>query len=96
MRSIGADPAKGFNQYFHQTPIDYIRDLRIKLIHHELQHSQAHETVTDILLRNGINSLGIFLHFIKTVRLSAITDFEAGTSALLILFRKLNNLFVIG
>jgi len=51
---------KGFNQYFHQTPIDYIRDLRIKLIHHELQHSQAHETVTDILLRNGINSLGHF------------------------------------
>lgn len=51
---------KGFNQYFQQTPIEYIRDLRVELVHQALLNSHEYETVSDILLENGIQSFGHF------------------------------------
>lgn len=40
---------KGFNQYFNQTPIEFIRDQRLELIHLQLQLGSSDETVTDIV-----------------------------------------------
>ena len=51
---------KGFSAYVGQTPVEYIRDLRIQQVHHELLNAESNETVTDILLKNGINSFGHF------------------------------------
>ena len=51
---------KGFNQYFQQTPLEYIRDLRVELVHQTLLNSHENETVTDIVLRHGFQSLGHF------------------------------------
>lgn len=56
---------KGFNQYFNQTPIEFIRDQRLELIHLQLQLGSSDETVTDIMLRNGINSFGHFSKIYK-------------------------------
>ncbi|OTG85326.1 AraC family transcriptional regulator [Acinetobacter sp. ANC 4558] len=56
---------KGFNQYFQQTPIEYIRDLRVERIHQDLLKSHGNETVTDILLQYGIQSFGHFSNVYK-------------------------------
>lgn len=56
---------KGFNQYFQQTPIEYIRQLRVELVHQALLNSQKNQTVTDILLENGIQSFGHFSNIYK-------------------------------
>lgn len=56
---------KGFNQYFNQTPIEFIRDKRLELIHTQLQQGPRGETVTEIMLRNGINSFGHFSKIYK-------------------------------
>jgi AraC-like DNA-binding protein len=58
---------KGFSQYLQQTPVEYIRDQRLERVHQALQHAQTNETVTDIVLRHGFQSLGIFLRYIKNV-----------------------------
>lgn len=50
----------GFNQFLQQAPVDYIRDRRLALIHESLKQARVGETVTDILLRHGINSFGHF------------------------------------
>lgn len=50
----------GFNRFLHQPPVEYIRDRRLAVIHEALKQGRAGETVTDILLRNGINSFGHF------------------------------------
>lgn len=51
---------KGFGQYLQQTPVEYIREQRLKHVHQALQGTQINETVTDILLRYGIQSFGHF------------------------------------
>ncbi len=51
---------KGFGQYLQQTPVEYIREQRLKHVHQALQTTQINETVTDILLRYGIQSFGHF------------------------------------
>lgn len=51
---------KGFNQYFQQTPIEYIRELRLELVHQALLNDLKTENVTEILLNNGIQSSGRF------------------------------------
>lgn len=51
---------KGFSQYLQLTPVEYIREQRLERVHLMLQQAQANETVTDILLRHGILSLGHF------------------------------------
>ena len=56
---------KGFNLYFNQAPLAYIRDLRLNRIHQELLHAELHDTVTDILLKNGVKSLGHFTALYK-------------------------------
>jgi len=50
----------GFRQFLQQAPVEYIRDRRLALVHESLQRGNAFETVTDILLRHGINSFGHF------------------------------------
>ncbi|KRB03614.1 AraC family transcriptional regulator [Pseudomonas sp. Root68] len=50
----------GFNQFLQQAPVEYIRDRRLAVIHESLKQGRAGETVTDILLRHGINSFGHF------------------------------------
>ncbi|MDB5992957.1 MAG: AraC family transcriptional regulator [Pseudomonas sp.] len=50
----------GFSQFLQQAPVQYIRDRRLAVIHDALKHGRAGETVTDILLRHGINSFGHF------------------------------------
>jgi AraC-like DNA-binding protein len=50
----------GFNQFLQQAPVEYIRDRRLAMIHESLKQGGAGETVTDILLRHGINSFGHF------------------------------------
>ena len=56
---------KGFNHYFNQTPIEYIRNQRLDMIHQQLQTSHSYEKITDIMLRNGINSFGHFSNIYK-------------------------------
>lgn len=56
---------KSFNQYCQQTPIEYIRDQRMQWVHQALLNSQSKDTVTDILLQNGIQSLGHFSSLYK-------------------------------
>ncbi len=56
---------KGFSQYLQQTPVEYIRDQRIERVHSALQNDQGSETVTEILLRHGIQSLGHFSSLYK-------------------------------
>lgn len=51
---------KGFSAYIGQTPVEYIRDLRIQQVHQALSNAQLNDTVTEILLKNGINSFGHF------------------------------------
>ena len=51
---------KGFSQYLQQTPVEYIRDQRLERVHLALQQAQTNETVTDIVLRHGFQSLGHF------------------------------------
>ncbi|MDM1759165.1 MULTISPECIES: AraC family transcriptional regulator [unclassified Acinetobacter] len=51
---------KGFSQYLQQTPIEYIRDQRLAVVHHALQEAASSLTVTDILLQYGIQSMGYF------------------------------------
>lgn len=51
---------KGFGHYLQLTPVEYMREQRLERVHFSLQHAQAKETVTDILLRHGIQSLGHF------------------------------------
>jgi AraC-like DNA-binding protein len=50
----------GFRQFLQQPPLDYIRDRRLALIHEALQQARDNDSVTSILLRHGINSLGHF------------------------------------
>ncbi|AWY44092.1 helix-turn-helix domain-containing protein [Pseudomonas putida] len=50
----------GFNQFLQQAPLNYIRDRRLAVIHESLKQGRVGETVTDILLRHGINSFGHF------------------------------------
>ena len=50
----------GFKQFLQQAPVEYIRDRRLSAIHESLKQGTACETVTDILLRHGINSFGHF------------------------------------
>lgn len=56
---------KGFNQYCEQTPIEYIRDQRMQWVHQALVNSHSSDTVTDILLQNGIQSMGHFSSLYK-------------------------------
>ena len=56
----GRSLQKGFNQYFQQTPMEYIRDVRMALVHQALLKSKKNSSVTDILLQHGIQSLGHF------------------------------------
>ena len=56
---------KGFSQYLQQTPVEYIRDQRIERVHAALQSCHGNETVTEILLRYGIQSFGHFSTFYK-------------------------------
>lgn len=56
---------KSFNQHYQQTPIEYIRDQRMHAVHQALLNSQTSDTVTDILLQNGIQSLGHFSSLYK-------------------------------
>lgn len=56
---------KGFNQYCQQTPIEYIRDQRMQWVHQALLNSHSSDTVTDILLQNGIQSFGRFSSMYK-------------------------------
>ncbi len=50
----------GFKQYLNQSPVAYIKDKRLEKIHFELENSQGNISVTDILMKHGINSLGHF------------------------------------
>nr|WP_180206044.1 AraC family transcriptional regulator [Pseudomonas sp. SbOxS1]NYU06268.1 AraC family transcriptional regulator [Pseudomonas sp. SbOxS1] len=50
----------GFKQFLQQAPVEYIRDRRLAVIHASLQQGNAGDSVTDILLRHGINSFGHF------------------------------------
>lgn len=50
----------GFNQFLQQTPVEYMRDRRLAVIHETLQRGAPGDTVTDVLLRHGINSFGHF------------------------------------
>jgi AraC-like DNA-binding protein len=50
----------GFKQFLQQAPVEYIRDRRLAVIHDSLKQGRDGETVTDILLRHGINSFGHF------------------------------------
>ncbi|MFW1839635.1 AraC family transcriptional regulator [Acinetobacter gyllenbergii] len=56
---------KGFSQYLQQSPVEYIREQRLERVHWALQHAQADETVTDILLDHGIQSFGHFSSLYK-------------------------------
>lgn len=56
---------KGFNQYFQQTPIEYIRDVRVELVHQALLNGREQHTVADILLQHGIQSFGHFSNIYK-------------------------------
>ena len=56
---------KGFNQYFNQAPLSYIRDQKLNRVHHELLNAQGQMTVTDVLCRYGIKSLGHFTAMYK-------------------------------
>lgn len=51
---------KGFMQFLQQTPVEYLREQRLQKIHRELLQADAKVSVTDVLLRNGINSIGHF------------------------------------
>ncbi|EPA92538.1 AraC family transcriptional regulator [Pseudomonas sp. G5(2012)] len=50
----------GFKQFLQQAPVEYIRERRLAVIHESLQQGNTSESVTDILLRHGINSFGHF------------------------------------
>ncbi|MBD0677903.1 AraC family transcriptional regulator [Pseudomonas sp. PSB11] len=50
----------GFKQFLQQAPVEYIRERRLAVIHESLQQGNTCESVTDILLRHGINSFGHF------------------------------------
>src|SRR3989344_122437 len=50
----------GFKQFLQQAPVEYIRERRLAVIHDSLQQGNTCESVTDILLRHGINSFGHF------------------------------------
>ncbi|MFK0096312.1 AraC family transcriptional regulator [Pseudomonas sp. NPDC090592] len=53
----------GFRQFLGQTPINYIRDRRLLAVQRALQRGEG--SVTDVLLRFGINSPG---HFTRQYR----------------------------
>lgn len=48
----------GFRRFLGQTPVEYIRERRLLAVHHALQAGEG--SVTDVLLRHGINSPGHF------------------------------------
>jgi len=56
---------KGFNQYFNQTPVEFIRDQRLARIHEQLKLGATDATVTEIMLSNGIQSFGHFSKLYK-------------------------------
>lgn len=56
---------KGFNQYFRQTPTEYIREQRLKAVHQALLRNYDNQSVTKIFLENGIQSFGHFATIYK-------------------------------
>ena len=57
---------KGFMQFFQLTPVAYLRERRLQKIHDELLQADACVSVTDVLMRNGINSIGHFSKHYKS------------------------------
>ena len=51
---------KSFMQFLHQTTLEYLRERRLQKIHAELLQADKRINVTDVLMRNGINSIGHF------------------------------------
>ena len=52
---------KGFMQFFQLTPVAYLRERRLQKIHDELLQADACVSVTDVLMRNGINKVAVAL-----------------------------------
>lgn len=50
----------GFARFLGQSPIDYIRGLRLARVHAALEQAGPGDNVTDILLRHGVTSFGHF------------------------------------
>ncbi|WP_028239624.1 AraC family transcriptional regulator [Stutzerimonas azotifigens] len=50
----------GFTRFVRQSPSEYLRTRRLARIHEALQRACDGDSVTDILLRHGISSLGHF------------------------------------
>ncbi|WP_138379472.1 AraC family transcriptional regulator [Luteithermobacter gelatinilyticus] len=54
-----------FKRFLDTTPTEYIRQVRLKRIHEELQTGTETTSVTDIMLKYGVNNIGRFATYYK-------------------------------
>ena len=55
----------GFKRCFGQTPTEYLRDQRIRLVHEELMSAGPETRVTDVFLKYGIHDFGRYARFYR-------------------------------
>ena len=58
--------ASGFKLYVGQSPVQYIRDQRLKMVHFELQQG-TFGTVADVAYKYGFTHMGRFSNYYKTI-----------------------------
>jgi transcriptional regulator GlxA family with amidase domain len=55
----------GFRKAFDVTPAEYVRELRIRILHSTLQSAEAGQSVTDLMQAVGIVNFGRYAHYYR-------------------------------
>lgn len=55
----------GFRKAFNVTPAEYVRELRIRVLHRALQSAEAGQSVTDLMQAVGIVNFGRYAHYYR-------------------------------